>query len=579
MGTTPVRELSLVSRSRLTRRGFVARLCGTAVAGAFGAPLLAACTSGSPAPSRGQTAPGSGGASSSSGPVQLPSYIPVTQGPKPDLAGSAEGIDAAFFALPKDLFKAVPQTPAVGGEISVQTWTQTPPPPPIEQNSFWQELNKRVGATLKINIVPQSDYQAKLATTLAGGDLPDILYINTRNLEGLPQFLRAQAADLTPHLSGDAVKDYPNLANLPTSTWRGMVFNNAIYGIPVPINPFDWVLFVHQELLDQDGLSHPRTATEFKELMGALTRPQQNQWGINTEGGVGSALGMMSGLYPAMFGAPLNWSVDAAGKLTKNFETEQYKQALSFAREIYAAGYVSPKALELSNTSGKQELYSRTTATRWDGFRTYSLVWPQGQNLVPKPAIRTIHPFSHDGTSRPMYYLSPGHRGFSIIKKASEERVKELLRVFNYIAAPFGSEEWYFQRYGLKDVHHTLDANGNPEQTQKGETEINVPLGWITQPAPTLTGVQFGAEYAQLLHSDEAAHLPYGIQDPTDSLYSAVNGAKTPALNQKIADGMIAMIAGRQPMSDWEPLVKEWRSSGGDEVRADLEKAYAAAKG
>ena len=46
-------------------------------------------------------------------------------------------------------------------------------------------------------------------------------FINSRTVEGLPQFLKAVAADLTPYLSGDAVRDYPNLANLPTSTWTG----------------------------------------------------------------------------------------------------------------------------------------------------------------------------------------------------------------------------------------------------------------------------------------------------------------------------------------------------------------------
>jgi putative aldouronate transport system substrate-binding protein len=566
-------------RSHVTRRQFVGRLTATALFGAFAQPLLAACGNIpiAPRPEAGG-APPSGTSATSRGVVKLPSYLPVTRGPKPDLDGTADGIDAAFFRLPTELFNAVQRTPASGGEISVQTWIQTSPPPPIDQNAFWQELNKRLGTTLKINIVPQGDYQTKLATTIAGNDIPDILFVNGRGVEGLPQFLKARAADLTPYLSGDAVKDYPNLGNLPTSTWTGMVFNNAIYGIPVPINPFDWVLFVHQELLDKDGLQHPQSAAEFKDLMRALSRPQQNQWGINTEGGVGSALGILSGLYPAMFGAPLNWSVDGSGKFTKNFETDQFKLALAFARDIYAANFVSPKALELNNTSGKQELYNRTAATRWDGFRTYSLVWSQGQNLTPKPVIRTIRPFSSDGASKPVYYFSPGNRGFSIIKKAAEDRVKEMLRVLDYIASPFGSEEWYFQRYGLPGVHHTLEQDRGPVLTQKGEVEIMVPLAWMTQPAPTLSGVTNGPDYARLLHSDELAHLPFGIADPTAALYSAVAGAKTPALNLRISDGLTAIITGRQPLTDWDQLVKDWRNGGGDEVRADYEKAYAATR-
>ena len=36
----------------------------------------------------------------------------------------------------------------------------------------------------------------------------------------ISQILQTQAADLSPYLSGDAVKDYPNLAAIPTFSWK-----------------------------------------------------------------------------------------------------------------------------------------------------------------------------------------------------------------------------------------------------------------------------------------------------------------------------------------------------------------------
>lgn len=39
------------------------------------------------------------------------------------------------------------------------------------------EVNQQLGTTLKINIVPSSDYAAKLGTVMAGSDLPELLYI------------------------------------------------------------------------------------------------------------------------------------------------------------------------------------------------------------------------------------------------------------------------------------------------------------------------------------------------------------------------------------------------------------------
>jgi putative aldouronate transport system substrate-binding protein len=47
------------------------------------------------------------------------------------------------------------------------------------------------------------------------------------------------------------------------------------------------------------------------------------------------------------------------------------------------------------------------------------------------------------------------------IKKGSPERVKELLRIEDFLAAPFGSQESLLLEYGVKDVDFILYAQGN----------------------------------------------------------------------------------------------------------------------
>jgi putative aldouronate transport system substrate-binding protein len=51
----------------------------------------------------------------------------------------------------------------------------------------------------------------------------------------VPAFLQQAAADLTPYLGGDAVKDYPNLAALPTFNWRnlGSVIGGRLWMVPI----------------------------------------------------------------------------------------------------------------------------------------------------------------------------------------------------------------------------------------------------------------------------------------------------------------------------------------------------------
>src|SRR5689334_4051132 len=93
------------SLGRLDRRTFVTRT-GLLALGAVGASLLDACAPAAPSTpsSGGAAAPAAGGA------VKLPTYIPF-EGPKPDLAGNAQGLDPAFFKFPSDLVKSVPTPP------------------------------------------------------------------------------------------------------------------------------------------------------------------------------------------------------------------------------------------------------------------------------------------------------------------------------------------------------------------------------------------------------------------------------------------------------------------------------------
>jgi putative aldouronate transport system substrate-binding protein len=46
------------------------------------------------------------------------------------------------------------------------------------------------------------------------------------------------------------------------------------------------------------------------------------------------------------------------------------------------------------------------------------------------------------------------------LKKASADRIKEMLRVLDFLAAPFGTEEDLLLQYGLPDVHYTFDGSG-----------------------------------------------------------------------------------------------------------------------
>ncbi len=77
-----------------------------------------------------------------------------------DLAGNAQGLDAAYLRYPKKLVRSVPKPPGEGESISALTETFTTPALAMDRNRYWKELNERLGSELKMNIVVDSGADA-----------------------------------------------------------------------------------------------------------------------------------------------------------------------------------------------------------------------------------------------------------------------------------------------------------------------------------------------------------------------------------------------------------------------------------
>ena len=570
-----------MSQTEFTRRNLLRSAAGAAI----GVPLLAACAPQVPAPTA--TRPATGATTTGAvGNAVYPTYLPATTGPKPDFPAGGPTYDDAFSSYPANPTKALPaEPPGTGGTVRIMSIQLFPPPTVYDQNPAWQAVNKALNATVQYEIVTAADYPVKLGTVMAGNDLPDLLYMYSRPgasstlaaAAGVPQFLQSQAADLTPFLAGDAAKDYPNLAAIPTQAWKnaGCAYQGHLYMIPIHryLPSFMWLK--NSTVYDKEfGASYvPKNGDDFKRVLQTLTRPNEDFYGISgAQGGT-----MWVPQFAQLFGAPNDWRLDAGGKLTKDWETPEYKETLGYVRDLWQAGVFHPNSMSFASGVVARGQFAASKFGIWlDPINGWQDGWRQALASSQPFDVHMIPPFAaHDG-GKPAHFVTGGHLWATALKKGSPDRLKEMLRIMNWLAAPFGSAEDQLLTFGVSGTDYTVDSRGNPTLTQQGNADANyVPWKYTTQ-HPFVFYTPDIPSYAQVMNEAEKAVIPAMVTNPTFGQVSLTNFTRGFNLTQTMTDGITDIVVGRRPLSDFDQLVADWRSNGGETIRQEYQQSIAA---
>jgi putative aldouronate transport system substrate-binding protein len=508
------------------------------------------------------TAPASSGTQAAK--LAMPAYVQF-QGPKPDFAASADGIvPPGYLSFPKDLKRSTSGPVGKGEDVTFFTYSINPPPPAVDQNPAWQQVNKETGVNLKFGTVALQDWDSKLATMLASGDMPDMLTLDVlgRLIPNELDFMSRTCADLTPYISGDAIKAYPNLANFTPAAWKYCVRGGKLFALPRLTNSVGSTMIVKQNLLDERGVKDFKNKDEFLKFLQDV-REKSNMFGI---GGVqASSMNFIAQL----FRAPHRWRNDG-GKFVRNYETAEYKEAVAYLRTLWDAGVVSPDTPTFTQNSGAQQFYASKFAMYPTSFFAFGIAWDRLLRIDKDFRMGAILPFGADG-GKGVTFQEWGGNQITVLKKGSAERIKQLLGVLNYLAAPIGTQEHLNNYFGVRDVEHTLDDRGNPVLNEKGLQDVQY-LAWgtIISPPPYLYD-SFDSKSVAAAHPIETAAHELAITDPSVGLFSNTEAVKGAALAQAMEDGINAIIFGRAPMGSYDQLVKDWRANGGDTIRSELE--------
>lgn len=464
-------------------------------------------------------------------------------------------------------------------ELTIVTATPLAPPTPRDDNTYWQEVEKRVGCRLNFDFTPNPDYPAKVSAVIASGDLPDFLngdYDNPTIQDAVSQgaFLSIEELGLP-----EETRDYPGLNTIPDFVWRNGAYNGTLFGLPTPGQRYHQASFLRQDWLDGLGLEHPATVQDLLAILDAFARNDPDGNGSNDTIGFTIADGRQGWqLFTEPFGVPNLWTVDADGNLSSADISEQMRAAVGFMRDVYATGSLNPDFPALNLTDLKQEFVSGLSGGYSANLASgYDLEGAQLREVVPTAVVYPITPPTAEGHERVTWYRSGVNTVTQIHNKYADdpETAWQVLRVLDFWLDPATED---FVNFGFEGVHHTVSEDGSLVQTEQGTADI----GWIRAWAPRhylefVDAPYVTAEHREQIRVDTARLAEFAVDDPTWGVYPDL-GFDNPAaeLEEFATNTFERIVRGEAELDEFDTFVDEWRQRGGQMLTDALSENYRA---
>ncbi|WP_329618089.1 extracellular solute-binding protein [Streptomyces brevispora] len=520
-----------------------------AVAVAGGVPLLAAC---------GGSGSGSGTKEGTTTGKALKKVVPTYSQlnlVEPDVPG-VNGSSPGFTKLPDPLVASVKSVPGKGSKFRVMTplWGTVPK----KNNAYYAAVDKAVGATLNFDPQDGNTYQDKIGAVLAGSDIPDVMTIPGWNMQGqIRNAISAKFADLSPYLAGDAVRKYPNLANIPTGAWQYSVFGGKLRGLPMPTPVIGNAIFYRKDLIGSGAV--PASADDLLAFGKEYTAPRKKVWAFDD---LWTCIQKIYGLLPD---APHYWQLEN-GKLVHKIETKEYREALAFARKLHDGGYVHPDAEANKDADSKIRFTSGHVVMYNDGTGGWKGMVTEQATANAKFDMQALDFFSHDGGKPVLWQDDPAGIFTFLSKKLSKAQIEEFLAIADYAAAPYGTEEFMLTNYGVKGTHYTL-KDGAPTYTPQGVEEAQPSTFLFLASPPTSIAYPDQPQLAKDYAGWMARQAP-NIKKPLFFGMQVVEPQRYASLYTPFDDLQKDIRRGRKKVSDIDEAVNTWKKSGGEKLRA-----------
>lgn len=511
--------------------------------------------------------------------------------------------------------------------VTVTTWARTLTGVSYKEgdavdNNNWTRLYKKYGIHVKYAwTADASQFESKMNTSIAADDTPDIMtYLFAPEINRLMK--GNMLADLTPYLEKLSPQAKAYLYGKDGKQLDGLDVDGKLYFLPM--YTYEAVgaakaLYVRKDWLDKVGLPVPKTLDDFLKVADAFTNGDPDGNGKNDTYGVGlpgkdNLLYNWGGVdaFTSMWHAnPIVWwdsslfyEKDASGNLIFSGSKPQMKDALATLADMYEKGYL-PKDFAVSDSTGKfMEDVTSGKVGMFFGTGVGMGYWFINHSKAKDPDAEWYETFipSADGQPVKVYTYQPSNAFFAVSAHAKNpEVITKLIEIFVKQAMAKDTDK------AVNDGFFGSDSN---DQGSTGASAV-VTLSSPQQNRDKYERIKEAVkanDTSELLASDIAIYYDVVKYNTTKSPaawpnwfeYAGVPGTAgyhfyeeiTPDLIQanefyKVGTNLMTSLApqykkmateaitkiiyGQAPASDWDKVLSDWATIGGDDIIKEVE--------
>lgn len=480
--------------------------------------------------------------------------------------------------------------PAASDEADDDTVTMMVPylvtSAPAADNPIQTALEDVAGAELDITWVPNSSYGDRTNITLAGDDIPQVMVIQGKD-PGFVQNAQAGAFwDLTDHLD-----DYPNLKTTFPEVQQAASINGRVFGVFRGRDRMRTAVIVRKDWLESVGMPLPRTTDDLRAVARAFSENDPDGNGVDDTYGLiipkwPGAVGTNSpyDVIETWHGAGNRWT-ERAGELVPNFTTDEWLEAVDYEKSLVDDGLVNPDYATFDSANWNEPFLNGEGGIIIDVHSRAGVIMNLFKESDPENFADYVDITGNlTGPDGELHaHPTTGYYGFLAIPRAAVRTEDELHRVLSVLDKLNTPEAGAILNNGIEGVTYTLEGDRAVPVPDAPQT-LNDDVSSYSQIGMNVSGYR---GYLPLLPTEqerelddrrraiEASDLESAVYDPAAAFVSETYTAQGAQLDTIVSDARLQYIAGQIEHEDLIAAIDRWRSSGGDQVIAEINELAA----